>query len=474
MTALDTDTPTPPMQSGSDPLAIPGRKRPTDVPADTSIGPPALARAPSPASMGGRPTVRFNPTGTDLVQAGVLRPESGPWSASNPQPLVGPDGRLVSAPVLTATNAAIPRRPTPAVVTASASSPSATTPPRPVPGAPALDSATSLSGRLLGYGRDVKGVRTFDNSDVPALNTAAARINLADAGIGGNVGSEANGGTLNLSPGAITPTSMPVRPTNIFTDPAAAANANARLNASSDAASIANRDPRSVLGSAARNAEVEANSIGGVKGATILAEALKNLNAIPTSEVANTAKLGEAGLAEEGLASRAQLQSDTDLAREAIAKRPEPKEITLEDGTLGILGPDGRVRPAIGASGQPARPQLSLKNTDPAGYSKSLQDNLRLTLGLDPNTGLMPDPDDPKKQRAPTPRELLLASRAAKALTDEQFGMGDARTSAASPPNDIPNEKSLEALRKNAGDPQTRSLFDKRYGAGAAARYLGR
>jgi hypothetical protein len=81
------------------------------------VGPPSLLTPPSPNNdlRGG---VRVNPTNTDLANEGALRPASGNFSVSNPQPQVDAVGRVMPARA----SAAI----APATPTAAINSPSAT------------------------------------------------------------------------------------------------------------------------------------------------------------------------------------------------------------------------------------------------------------------------------------------------------------------------------------------------------------
>lgn len=307
----------------------------------------------------------------------------------------------------------------------------ATPPPiKPAVTTPADSGATSISGRPLGYGANVNGVRTFSDGTggIPAtiadtqVGVLANKVNRADAGIGGGIGTEANGGTLDLSAGAITPTGRPAA----AVDPIARAqaiNATAEQNAASDIASIANRDPRSVLGSAARNAAVDARSVGGVKGATALSDALTGLYGVAEKPLASASSLGDISVRDAGEMSRAQLQSRTDLQREGIARTPLPERVPLADGTLGILGPDGVVRPARDASGGAVRPQEGKPQVDLPSYGKAVNEISQQLLGVDQVTGMIPDPTDPKKSRVPTAQEMGSVADAARVIAGKRFGV---------------------------------------------------
>lgn len=342
--------------------------------------------------------------------------------------------------------------------------------------------ATSLAGRPLGYGSTINGVRTFNDGSFGGPQTVADtqvgvlanRVGRADAGIGGGIGTAANNGaTLDVSPGAITPTGTQPQGGPLLA--AQNANATAQQNVASDIASIANRDPRSVLGSAARNAAVDANSVGGKRGDLQLQDALSSLYGTATKPLDTAANLGDIAVKDAGDQSRALLASNTELAKENIWKRPEDKEVNLADGSLGILGPDGRVRPALDASGKPVRPQIGKPPEDIASYNKLLGDRVSTILGMDPLTGLIPDPTDAKAPgRRPTAAEYRAADAAARATftsgpaggaaADGGIAATPAATAAPAKPSKSQFIQAARAHNPNATQADLEKYYDKTYG----------
>lgn len=397
------------------------------------VGPTAPAVAPGPSKApefaGGRTNVAVDPTLSDAARdPGMLRPKEGPFSPSNLDPNNPPRPSPVLAtayapsaatptPTAGATPATAAARTPASLVTAA--SPAATAPDRPLPGAV------------------VNGVRVFSDgtggANAPAATVDSAALadiakgrslTRADAGPGGAIGSEAFGGTPEL--GAFTGGVGVPRPQpqgNTFARDQAAI-ADATRNAQSDLASIATRDFRSVLGSAARNADVERNSRGSA-GERDHASALSGLTGAAVAGLKPTADLAGEDIRDSGATSRANTEAAASIERAAIEKRPGFRDVNLADGTMGVLGPDGVMRPAVDASGKPVRPQVGKPALDTAAYGKSLEGNLNKLLGVDAN-GQIPDPDNPGKSRTPSAAELYRASIQARKLTNEQYGVAEA------------------------------------------------
>lgn len=434
-----------------DPMSIPGSNRPRAAPAaaaggvDTSVGPPAEATAPT-SPTAARPTISFNPTGTDLAQAGALRPESGPFSASNPSPLVGADAKLFQ-PAPSATAPSTPAGTSP--VTSSPSQVNATSPATTqTTAAPA--SAISDSGRALGYGARVGGVNVFSDGSggpgAPAATMTPAqigalangnRLSVADAGIGGNVASEAFGGSrpvagagpLGTTPELGSPAGLALSRPTPGSSPTNAILAKLDRDtdyAKSDAASILGKDPRSSLGTIARNAEVEGGSIGGDAGRAYTKNLTGALLQSQSGPEEGRARGDVSALENAGGTDRANINAAAEVQKAVIDKSQAGKQINLADGTLGIVGADGRVRPALDTSGKPVKPQVGKPALDTAAYGKSLEANLQKVLGIDPNTGQIPDPEHPGKFRQATPAELFRGSIQARELTNTQYGVNQA------------------------------------------------
>jgi hypothetical protein len=245
----------------------------------------------------------------------------------------------------------------------------------------AVRPATSNAGRTLGYGAtDSAGQRSFGNNDIAAINARAAGGSRSDGGIGGGIGSEAAGGTPEL--GAFSGgVGIAARP--IVVDPDASAragNIEAQRTAASDAASIASRDTRSVSGTAARAAAIDANSSFGTPASRKIAyeAALGNLGGAAAAGIKPQADLGIAGVQEAGATTRAGINAQASIAGDLLRNRPTPAQVPLADGTLGLLGHDGVVRPATGADGKPVKP-IQTKDDSAAKRSAEIQDLLAKT-----------------------------------------------------------------------------------------------
>lgn len=339
--------------------------------------------------------------------------------------------------------------------------------------APPDDSAQygNLPGRngSIGFGQQIQGPNGPIQAFTDANMTAAQRANPNATD---NFAKQSNGGVLP----------MPVAQPAVAVSPAASALLNrtptlsadnvpradtgngwndpvyqAQHAAQSDIAAIANEDPRSVLGTAARNARVSLadmkapRSRTGVNARTPYEDAISSLHAAALQPLidahqqalANTQQAGETGRTQLTQAGEnAREDTRTRSARDIELLRPG-SPLNLEDGTTGLLGPGGLVRPAVDASGNPVR---QLQKREDAGQTQ----------------------DD------------KVAATAAKLFQDSQFSqkplsIDEARAQAAqlhgaSAATPLPEHVAL--LKKNS-TPDMRAKFDQAYGKGAAAKVLG-
>jgi hypothetical protein len=313
-------------------------------------------------------------------------------------------------------------------------------------GTPAL----SDSGRPLGYGSAINGVRVFsDGSGGPGAPPATMtkgqidalgngnRLSIANSGVGGNIDSEALGGTRPTASGSFgstpelgSPEGYALSRPSPSVDRSAAILAKADRDADyakSDLASIMGRDPRSPLGTIARNMDVDIDSAGlGGKDAAALKAAANRAQQQGLLDIeGGRASANQDALRDAGATARTGTEAARDITRAQIEKQQPGQHITLADGTLGIVGSDGVVRPATDPTGSPVHLQIGKPAIDSAAYGKRLSENVSRILGLDPVTGLMPDPQNPGKFRQATPAELYRASTLGSKLTKHDFGLDE-------------------------------------------------
>lgn len=326
--------------------------------------------------------------------------------------------------------------------------------------------ATSVGGRPLGYGATIDGVRTFSDgtAGVPATMTrpqidalaAGSNLTRADSGVGGNIGSEALGGMPVLGGfGALT------RPNVDAYARAKADQIGAAMDAQSDLRSILTRDPRSALGSAMRNLDVEAGSYTPRPGANARTEAaIINSVAAP---FASATKLGETSLQDAGATERQRISTAGQLEGDRIrAADRNPQTIDLADGTLGIVRPNGMVSLATDASGNPVRPQVGKPAVDSAAYGKYVESVSSRLLGTDPVTGLLTDRQT-GKQRPPTVQEIAGAALGAKELADKIFNAGGAQQNPTKPVNLEDFKARARRYNPNATDQELEDYYKKNY-----------
>lgn len=427
------------------------------------VGPPAALPAPPVPSLSGG--ARFNPSATDLANEGALRPRSGAFSATNPAPLVDASGRITSTP-------ASPAPVVPTLATASlagTSAPDASpviataiAPPLPnfsgVRSAEATAPAGALSnaGRSLGYGRvAADGSRAFDNSDIAALGARAPAF----------PGATTATGAPPLAAAAPIPVVQPPPRPDTYSR-SRGDNIEAQRMAASDVASIANGDTRSVLGAAARNARTEAASTGDDAS---MQRTLTALYGIAGAGIEPQDRLGAANVQDAGAntrtdatiageANRTTQNNAAELSRALLTR--QPNTINMADGTLGIIGADGVVRPATTAQGAPVRPQIGKPTEDIPSYNKMLDARVNQLLGIDPVSGKITGADG-KTSRSPTAQELASATQVARATLDRN---GEAAPPARPPTKD---EFMTAARRANPGLPDAtlEQYFKSKYGA---------
>jgi hypothetical protein len=380
--------------TAKDATLLPTKPAAVPSPAGTGIAPQAAAtpvvtqpsEAPKtaldvarPAPTGAIPTAGFNPTGFSLPSIGspsaneigksvrgavgsVVTPvasavktaagavgdvasDIGTGTTNFARGLAGADE--LPKPIATAAPAATGATPT---TTPAAAATPATSPGAAIPGPGGGATATKP-----GFTTGADGSIQFDNNSVSDANKVAlAARNTIDANSfahpGAGVAASSVGGTVpGFSPDNIT------RPVPSVINPAASrdAVAAAQKGADSDIASILNKDPRSQLGIAARNAQIDLGGIksprsrSGVSQQSPYQEALGSLIQRAAQPVANAQQLAVADTTEAGQIQRAQA--------EAGIKRPEPRPITLADGTTAQIGADGVARPVLDAAGKPVK-----------------------------------------------------------------------------------------------------------------------
>lgn len=199
--------------------------------------------------------------------------------------------------------------------------------------------------------------------------------------------------------------------------------------AQSDAIAVANEDPRSAAGSAARNARLRRDYAGPQTrtqregSARAYEQTIAGLVNPGAGLQQGANEMVRTQAQEVGANQRAMIGADASLQQARITRpRDAFQQVTLEDGTLAQVGENGLSRPVVGADGKPVRPQRGREPTDQTAYSKMYESNLNRLLGADPLTGMISDPANPKQSRQPTAQELSQATNAARDLTMQALG----------------------------------------------------
>jgi hypothetical protein len=342
--------------------------------------------------------------------------------------------------------------------------------------------ARSIAGRDLGYGRQIDGVQVFSDGSgsggIPRTMTTAQIDNLAKGDRITEVPSSAftrpaPGVALSMATGGQTPVLGAIRRPDTGTvfgrQPVSPVRA-AQLDAQHDMADIASGNMQSAQGRAAANLKRRADSGDQAAAAQLQAMMMATGAGVPIA-----GQVQQTAMQEQGATQRAGIASATDLQREQMAgtnaleqariQRPpvQQTQIPMADGTLGLLGPDGIVRPATMADGTPARPARPSQPVNQNALQRMTSDIMGRLVPVDA-TGNPYQLGADGKPRPLSGEEVAAYQRAATEMAMEALGAGTSSGGSGQPP-----QEALAALR---ADPTLRDAFDQKYGAGAAARYL--
>lgn len=297
--------------------------------------------------------------------------------------------------------------------------------------------ARSVEGRDLGYGQQIKGVQVFSDGsgNIPRTMTGQQIAGLAD-GNRVTVMPSANfvrpgaGVAMSMASGGQTPAlgSIP-RPdtgTTFSRTPVSEARA-AQLSAQHDMADIASGNMQSAAGRAASNLKRRAES-----GDPAAAAQLDAMMASAAAGAGLETQAAQTRMQEQGATQRAGMANATDLAREQMAgqfgiqqaqiQRPN-QPIPLADGSMGILGQDGTVRPVTMADGTvaaiapPAPSAATLRSRD--AQANRVQKSVTSMLGQ-----LVPPGAAPTAEHL---RQAQLMAYQAEGLPIEQNENGEFR-----------------------------------------------
>jgi hypothetical protein len=350
----------------------------------------------------------------------------------------------------------------------------------PMPPAPAAPNGVTLAdGRQLPFGRMINGVATFSDGSGGA---GAPPRTITDDQIK-QLGNQLNTApttafTRPLASDALgsTPSSEQMIGQNLATlrrnQPFTGSVPSAQDYATADLIDMANGDPRSALGTAARNLRVDMDS--GSPGQRAAArQQLGNL----TSSVLQRGALGQQQEGQQALAGQ---QENAAMSEEDLRGRYGLQNAALQGQlayltrgrTIQQLG-DGTLASVDNITGQ-ATP-ITMPNGQPATGSKPDRNNLFGTeagmqlfkqlygqaLGVDPITGMIRGDDG--KLRPPTQSEMDAAS--SKAYEQGQRMMSGQYMPSGGSPN---LDQFMAAARKanpNASDAQLQAYYKQKYGA---------
>lgn len=334
-----------------------------------------------------------------------------------------------------------------------------------------IDSGVVLpDGRKLNYGAMVNGVPTFSDGSgapggIPATMTKddiaalGDRLSIVPSTAFTNAGAGVSADAAGLAPvstaGQVATLVRNAQGPKFGITP--------EMLAQSDNNAVAMGDWRSAAGTAAHNLAVEAAA-----PSTYLqrSRALNDLGALRENTaragqqaVDNAATLTRAGIAGQNALDAENLRGQYGLAdtRERAAAEAalrKPDQVTLADGTVGLIQPNGTVTRAVGADGKPVQVPMT-KNG--ALTEKDINDEaiklLPQVLGTDPTTGMIKDPNAPGGYRMPTRDEIAAALPQARALLTGQAN-GTAR--AAPKVGDV-----VKGFRYKGGDPSLQTSWEK-------------
>lgn len=272
--------------------------------------------------------------------------------------------------------------------------------------APVVDSGVTVGGRRLNYGAMVDGVPTFSDGSgglngapgsIPRTVSDATLKRLAAAPSIGRADVGALGTPLASDVLGSTPTQdqQVARLVRGAAQPITGSRPSDADFARSDLLAIASGDPRSAVGTAARNLQLEASygrtprlrraaadQLAGLQASTAQAAAIGQQQ---EGQQAITDQQGANALQAEDLRGQYQLAN----TRQAQLVRPG-SPVTLADGTIALLDPTtGQVRPTTTASGAPARAPIT--RDDPATRrTNEIMDQLSKTAADLAKTALPP------------------------------------------------------------------------------------
>jgi hypothetical protein len=326
----------------------------------------------------------MNPTLRDMEGAGAV-PANAPAASAAPQ-MSGPVAPTVARPRLAAPPGLLARAAGAATAIGAGTTSAAQGASRPA--------AVSQGGRQLPYGQMVNGVPTFSDGSgigriprtmtdqqIGALAGGAAQAPALARAAPAAIPAAAPGGVARPTPGGSAVAGADAAPTlfrpqrpALPQQPAGPSALELQRYAASDMASIASGDVRSPLGAAARNLRSQMQYGTPAQRAA----AAKQLEALSAGVAQGFGNVGDAqvqaGTDQSRLAAE-QLRAQTDLQRtgmetqgrlqEATITRPRPQfdRVTLEDGTVALVGEDGASRYATGPDGKPLRTTLPRQAT---------------------------------------------------------------------------------------------------------------